>query len=174
MVEGVLRCGAGEEMQRVRGTSVAAILLLAVVLVPACASLRLPSRPVDVRAQMAEYREEEIELVRATVSDPTRAERLLALLVERDRLADEYAQRIKEHRQKMAALAADYDAERGEFEALLTQFNEQRATAQRESIDVVAAMKETTTADEWKTIARFQLKRLNLRQLSYGLAAEEG
>jgi septal ring factor EnvC (AmiA/AmiB activator) len=159
-------------MNRVRGSSVAAIALLAVVLMPACASLRLPSRAVDVRAQIAEYREEEVELVRTTIADPARAERLLALLVERDRLADEYAKRITEHRQKMAALAADYDAERGEFEALLARFNQRRAAAQRESLDVVAAMKETTTANEWKTIARFQLKRLNLRQLSYGQAAK--
>jgi len=159
-------------MKSVRGNPVAAIALLAVALMPACAGLRLPSQPVDVRAQMAEYREQEIELVRATVSDPTRAERLLALLVERDRLVNEYAKRIREHREKMAALAADYDTERAEFEALLARFNQQRATAQSESIDVVTAMKETTTAKEWKTIARFQLKRLNLRQLSHGLAAK--
>ncbi|HSM30340.1 MAG TPA: hypothetical protein VK854_06535 [Woeseiaceae bacterium] len=160
-------------MKTVRVIPFVPVALLAVVLLPSCAGLRQSSDPGDVRARIAEYREQETALVRATVSDSSRAERLLALLAERDRLADDYAKRIVEHRQAMAALNTDYDAKREEFEMLLARFNQQRAAAQRESIDVVAAMKETTTEDEWKKIARFQLKRLDLRQLSYGQAAME-
>ena len=158
-------------MKTVRVIPFVPVALLAVVLLPSCAGLRPSPDPADVRAQIAQYREQETALVRATVSDSSRADRLLALLAERDRLADEYAKRIVEHRQAMAALNTNYDAEREEFEALLANFNRQRAAAQRESMDVVAAMKETTTEDEWKKIARFQLKRLDLRQLSYGQAA---
>ena len=158
-------------MKTVRMIPFVPVALLAVVLLASCAGLTQSSGAVDVRAQIAQYREQETALVRATVSDPSRADRLLALLAERDRITDDYAKRIAKHRQEMAALNTDYDAKREEFEMLLARFNQQRAAAQRESIDVVAAMKETTTEDEWKKIARFQLKRLDLRQLSYGQAA---
>jgi hypothetical protein len=75
------------------------------------------------------------------------------------------------HREKLMTLTADYDARREDFEALLAELNRKRAAAQKETIDLVAAMKAATTAEEWKTIAGFQLKRLNPRQLTYGQAA---
>ncbi len=152
----------------------AATALLAIMLLPSCATLNQPPDPAKVRAQIAEYRQQEIELVRDTVSDPARAERLLQLLAERDRLVEEHAKRVIEHRAKMATLAADYDARREDFEALLADFNRARASAQKETIELVAAMKAATTADEWKVISRFQLKRLDPRELVYGTAAREG
>ena len=112
--------------------------------------------------------------MRSTVVDPDRAERLIVLLAERDRLAAQYAAQITQHREKLAALAVDYDSRREDFEAQLAAFNRQRAAAQQESIELVAAMKATTTPDEWKTISRFQLKRLEPRKLVYGAAAQGG
>ena len=112
--------------------------------------------------------------MRATVADPGRAERLLELLRERDRLVEKHARLLIAHREKMAALSADYDARREDFEALLADFNLQRALAQKETIDLVAAMKAATSADEWRTISRFQLKRLEPRNLVYGAAAQGG
>ena len=156
-----------------QGILIAAIAVLAVALL-SCANLTQPPDPAEVQAQIAEAREQEIELVRATVADPERAERLLELLAERDRLVQEHAKRVIEHREKIAVLTADYDARREDFEALLADFNRQRASAQKETIDLVAAMKAATTADEWKVISRFQLKRLEPRKLVYGAAAQGG
>jgi hypothetical protein len=160
-------------MKASQGILVVAIAMLAVTLL-SCASLRQPPDPEKVRAQIAEAREQEIELVRNTIADPGRAERLLELLTERDRLVKEHAQRVIEHRERIAALAADYDAGREDFEALLADFNRQRASAQKETIDLVDAMKAATTPDEWKVISRFQLKRLEPRKLVYGAAAQGG
>ena len=153
-------------------TLVSAAALLLVILLASCATLRQAPDPAKVQAQIAAYREQEIALVHATVADPGRAERLIMLLAERDRLAAEYAKRISEHRERLAALAADYDAGREDFEALLSAFNRRRAAAQRESIELVAAMKAATTADEWDTISEFQFERLDLRTLSYGTAGQ--
>lgn len=161
-------------MRIVRGFLILATALLAAALLLSCAGLRQPPDPAKVQAQIAEYRQQEIELVRDTVSDPARAERLLQLLAERDHLVETHAKRVIAHRQKMSALTADYDARREDFEALLADFNRQRASAQKETIDLVAAMKAATTADEWKVISRFQLKRLHPRELIYGIAAREG
>lgn len=150
------------------------VTLVGLVLLASCATLTRAPDPGKVQAQIAEAREQELALVRATVVDPGRAERFIELLVERDRLVEEHARLLAAHREKMAVLAADYDARREDFEALLTDFNRQRAVAQKETIDLVAAMKAATTADEWETISKFQLKRLELRKLVYGAVSQGG
>ena len=87
---------------------------------------------------------------------------------------EEHVRLLVAHRQKLAVLAEDYDTRREDLEALLADFNRQRKAAQKETIDIVAAMKQATTEDEWKTISRFQLKRLDTRKLVYGAAARGG
>ncbi len=161
-------------MKPVPGILIVAPVLLAIILLSSCATFNQPPDPAKVQTQIAEYRQQEIELVRDTVSDPARVERLLELLAERDRLVEAHAQRVTAHRERMAALAADYDARREDFETLLADFNRQRASAQKDTIDLVAAMKAATTADEWKVISRFQLKRLHPRELAYGTATPGG
>ena len=146
----------------VAGAAIFAVTLLS------CASLRQPPDPARVRAQIAEYREQEKELVRNTVADPLRVEQFMELLEKRDRLVEEQAKMVIEHRERIAALTADYDARRDEFEEVLAEFNRRRAAAQQDTIDLVAAMKAVTTTDEWKVIADFQLKRLHPRQLVFG------
>ena len=156
------------------GMSLVAATIAGLVLLAACATLTRAPDPAKVKAQIAEAREQELALVRATVADPGRAERFIELLGERDRLVEKHARLLVAHREKMAVLAADYDARREDFEAQLTTFNRQRAAAQKETIDVVAAMKAATTADEWKTISKFQLKRLEPRKLVYGAVPQGG
>ena len=156
------------------GISLVAATIAGLVLLAACAALTRAPDPAKVKAQIAEAREQELALVRATVADPGRAERFIELLGERDRLVEKHARLLSAHREKMAVLAADYDARREDFEAQLTTFNRQRAAAQKETIDVVAAMKAATTADEWKTISKFQLKRLEPRKLVYGAVPQGG
>ena len=161
-------------MKILTGLFLAATCVLVAVLLASCATLTQPPDPGKLQAQIAEAREQEIELVLATVADPVRAERFVELLRERDRLVEQHARGLVAYREKIAALTADYDARREDFEALLADFNRQREAAQQETIDLVAAMKGATTPDEWKTISRFQLKRLDPRKLIYGSAARGG
>jgi flagellar motility protein MotE (MotC chaperone) len=161
-------------MKSSAGLLLTIITTLAVVLLASCATLKQAPDPGKVQAQIAAARAQELELVRATVADAARAERLLELLAERDRLVERHAGLVIAHRQKIAALAADYDARREDFEELLADFNRQRAEAQQETIDLVSDMKATTTADEWAAISKFQLKHLEPRKLVYGAAAQGG
>jgi hypothetical protein len=156
------------------GIFLATACVFVVVLLASCATLTQPPDPGKLQAQIAEAREQEIELVLATVADPARAKRFVELLRERDRLVEQHARDLIAYRKKMVALTADYDARREDFEALLADFNRQREAAQQETIDLVAVMKGATTPEEWKTISRFQLKRLDPRKLIYGTAAREG
>ena len=146
--------------------AIAATAILVLVLA-ACASRKEAPDPVAVQEQIAEYRAQEIDLVRATVLDGDRADILVALLGERDRLISDHVKEISVHRKEMAALNADYDAERESFDARLNEYNKQRESAQREIVALIAAMKNETTADEWKILSKYQLKRLNPRQTGY-------
>jgi hypothetical protein len=161
-------------MKSIAAVFVATATFVGLVLLASCATLKQAPDPVKVRAQIAETREQELALVRATIEDPGRADRFIELLGHRDRLVAEHAGQLVAHRKRLAALTADYDARREDFEALLADFNRQRAAAQSETTDLVAAMKATTTAGEWKTISKFQLKRLEQRKLIYGAAAQGG
>jgi hypothetical protein len=161
-------------MNSVTGIVPPTAVLLGLILLASCATLRQAPDPVKVRAQIAEAREQELALVHATVTDPARAGRFVELLQERDRLVEEHARLLVAHREKLAALTADYDARREDFETLLADFNRQRAAAQKETMELVAAMKAATTPGEWTTIAKFQLQRLEPRQLVYGAAGQGG
>lgn len=152
----------------------ARLVILVTVVLASCAILERPPDPARVRELIADARTEEIELVRRTVTDPDRVERFIELLGDRDRIVEAYVQRITEHRRKLTALNADYDARREDFAALLAEFNRQRESAQQETIELVAAMKAVATADEWEIIAEFQLERLHPRDLAYGQAGGGG
>lgn len=144
-----------------------ALAIIASAVIAGCASLKQAPDPAKIERQVAAARAEERALVRSTIDDAERAERFIELLSRRDQILARCVEEISAHRRKMAALTADYDTEREEFEALLDDFNGRRASAQAELIDLGLAMKQATTVDEWRKISRFQLKRLNPRELVY-------
>jgi hypothetical protein len=137
------------------------------LLLPACASRKEAPDPVKVQEQISEYRSQELDLVRSTVLDEDRAERLIELLADRDRMIADYTKVIGTHWEEMTALNADYNARRESFDLLVNGYNDQRAIAQQEFSSLLRAMKQETTAEEWKTISKFQIKRLEPRGLTY-------
>jgi len=159
---------AGVQAMKTTITKIAIAITVTVVLVlAACASRKEAPDPAAVQEQIAEYRVQEIDLVRSTVLDADRADRLIALLGKRDQLISDHVQEIIAHREEISALNADYDAKRESFDVLLNKYNKQRKSAQREIVALIAAMKKETSVDEWKIISKYQLKRLNLRQTGY-------
>ena len=91
-------------------TIVVAITATAVLVMAACASRKEAPDPAAVQEQIADYRAQEIELVRSTVLDADRADRLIALLDKRDQLTSDHVQEIIAHRKEVSALNANYDA----------------------------------------------------------------
>jgi hypothetical protein len=142
-------------------------VLLGVALLASCAQNSAAPDPDLLEQNIAASRTDEIALVRETVTDEQRAIALLELLAQRDALLDGYARRINDHRRRMTDLSAQYDAPRAEFEAQLARFNALRTSSQKQLIELIVAMKQTTTADEWREISSFQTDRLDLRQLGY-------
>ena len=154
--------------------TVALAAVAAVALMQACSSLVEAPDPAAIQQQIAAARSEELEVVRATIPDSKRAEQFIELLAERDRLIARYREEIKAHRSRMTALNSDYHARRADFEALLAELNQRRRDSQKELVDLIQAMKQVTTEDEWKTISKFQLKRLHPRTLVYSAAGAGG
>ena len=149
----------------------AVLSAILILFLPACASRNEAPDPVKVQEEIAEYRSQELELVRSTVTDHERADRLIRFLGERDRLVSDSVKVIDEYRKQISELNADYNADRESFDVLIAEYNSQRATVQKEMTALIRDMKKETTAGEWKIISRFQLKRLHPRKLSYGQAS---
>ncbi|MEJ2297737.1 MAG: hypothetical protein P8X94_04390 [Woeseiaceae bacterium] len=146
----------------------------AALAIAACASFRSAPDPAQIEREIAASKAAELELVRTTISDPARTERFIDLLAQREQLLKRFVGQIIDHRKRMIELNADYHAERGDFEAQLADYNRKRAIAQQDLVQLITAMKQTTTADEWSEIAAFQLDRLSPRHLAYGGLKEGG
>lgn len=126
------------------------------------------SKPAPDPVQM---RASETALIQATVADPARAERLLALLEERDRLVEETTAMMKQYRRELKSLNADYDSSREIMIEMIDYYNRERAQKLLRFIELVAKMKAATSAEEWQVIAEFQLDYFNPRQMIYNRAA---
>ena len=137
------------------------------LLLPACALHKSAPDPAKVQQKMDATLEGEKELIRSTIADSERTDRLIALLDVRDRLVGEHAETIADYRDRMKVLNADYDAPRESFEEAIAGYNRERAAWQRRFVELIDAMKKETTAEEWKAIAKYQLKKLNPRELAY-------
>jgi len=150
------------------------ITLLIIFLLASCSLSTQAPDPKVIRQETESYREQELDLVRATINDPVRVDRFLSLLAERDELIAQSRETIKVYREQMSKLNADYSADRESFESLLTDLSRRRETAQAQFVAVISRMKATTTSEEWKTIAKFQTKKLNPRELTYRSTDREG
>lgn len=154
-------------MKKVFITATAMFVTISSLLLPACASRDEAPDPVEVQEQIAEYRNQELNLVRSTILDKDRAERLIDLIADRDRLIADHSKEVDAYRDKIYELNADYNVERKSFDAPIANYNSQRANAQKEFVSLVGKMKKETTAEEWKIISKYQLKRLSPRKLTY-------
>jgi len=132
--------------------------LFLIALIAGCA--RPPADPALLRA-------DETALVKSTITDPARAQRLLALIDERDRLVAETRAMLQQYRREMKAINADYDASGDVIVEMIDYYNRERAQKQLAFIELITKMKRATSASEWAVIADFQLQNFNPRELLY-------
>ena len=137
------------------------------ILLPACAGRKGAPDPAKVQEKMTATLDGEKELIRSTVASAERADSLIALLDERDRLVVEHVETVRGYRERMMALNADYGAGREDFEEAISGYNKERSEAQRQFVELIDAMKKEATAEEWKVVAKYQIKKLNPRELAY-------
>jgi hypothetical protein len=143
---------------------VIAIMVTAAFILSACASHKEPPDPIAFQEEISENLAKEVDLVQSTVLNVDHADRVIALLRERDRIISSHVKVVVAYREEMSALNADYDAKRESFDRLLSSYNNQREAAQKEIFGVIPAFKTQTTVNEWKVISKYQLKKLHPRQ----------
>jgi len=131
-----------------------------------CASREAPTA-AEIEKAISEARTEEVVLVRSTVADEGRADRVIALLQERDQVMNRYVTVLKQYSDDILQMNADYAVTRDQLEEKMTSYHADRTMLQKDFVDLIDAIKKETTADEWKSLAKYQLKKLNPRTLAY-------
>lgn len=145
------------------------ILGLAVVL-PGCSLRKGPPDPAQVQRKVEAAKDAERSLIERTIQDADRSGRLLELLGERDRIVAAHVDAVVAYRGQMRTLNANYDTTAEQLSEAVAEYNTQRQGLQTELAELIEAMKAQTTVAEWKAIAKYQIKKLEPRELVYGPA----
>lgn len=132
-----------------------------------CASKSKDSNPDELEKQRAETRADFQNLIADEIDDPARAENFAALSAEREQLISQHATAVQHYSKKLKTLSRDYSTERENLENLIQEYNAERRAAQAEFLALMGKMKATVTAKEWEKLAKFELKELNPRTMSY-------
>ena len=139
----------------------------AILLITAgCGFRSTATDPAALTAQFETARQNERALITKIVEDPQRSNTLLMLLDERDQTVAAHADTVAAYIDNMRTLNANYDAQQAEFEQLFTAYRTKRQTYQQDLVNIIQRMKSSTTAKEWKQLAKFQLNELNPRKIT--------
>ncbi|WP_100640913.1 hypothetical protein [Marinobacter salexigens] len=143
------------------------VICIAMSVVIGCASRSRDVNPDEAKAQQAEIQAEFQSLIAKEIEDPTRAKAFADLSAKQSELISQHAASVQQYSERLKAMSLDYSAEREELEKLIQDYNVERRRAQAEFLALMGKMKATVTQKEWEKLARFELKKLNPRTLSY-------
>jgi vancomycin resistance protein YoaR len=143
------------------------LISITVAVVIGCTGSSRQSSSDELASQQAETRSEFQNLIVEQIDDPARARKFAQLSVERDQLISQHAATIEEYSKRLEALTLDYSAEHKDLQDLIQEYNVERREAQTEFLALMDRMKATVTEKEWEKLAKFELKKLNPRTLSY-------
>jgi len=104
---------------------------------------------------------EEMRIYIRKIPDPNRVEQLLVLVDALQQDLAELNRTVRKFRSDMRMLNANYDATRDDFDEILDDYNTTRKGKQREILTSYLKMKELTTPDEWKNLAKSEEKALS-------------
>ena len=137
------------------GVSVLALVAMLGVFA-ACASKPKPTLEQRAEAEMQAFKTQ----IRKTVTDPARADRLVAAVDECERIVRQAASMAQDYRTKVQALDADYSATRAEYAALFRQQGAQRAALIQQALALRGQITTLTTNSEWEQLKQARLSAL--------------
>ena len=135
-------------------------MVFAVTIAGGCSSKPTLSPEQQAQADLAEYEAE----LRKVITDPVRADKLMALTNEFQKLLQDTVTHVTSYRAKAAALNSNYEATRVEYESLFSQQDAAREIFVQKAVALREQMAALTTDAEWA-----QLKRARLRTLDADL-----
>jgi phage-related tail protein len=143
----------------VRTPRIVGWLLLALVAATGCSSKSLTPEQ-EAQADLSACDAE----IRKVVADPARADQLVALTDEFNKLGWQSIASVTEYRARVAALNSNYDATREHFETLISKQDAVREAFLKKALALREQMAALATDAEWE-----QLKSARLRALENGL-----
>jgi phage-related tail protein len=100
--------------------------------------------------------------IRKVISDPARADQLVALTNEYQQQMRESAAIVRDYRSKLTALNANYDATREDFKALFSQQDAHREAFLRKVAALREQMAALTTDAEWEELDKARQRTLDV------------
>jgi len=137
-------------------------LVAALATFAACASKPKPTLEQRAETEIQAFKAQ----IQKTVTDPARADRLVAAVDDWEQVVRQAAGMAQDYRAKVQALDADYGATRAEYAALFRQHDAQRAALIQQAVALRSQMTSLTNDSEWE-----QLKQARLSALEELLAA---
>lgn len=101
--------------------------------------------------------------IHRVVKDPARADQLVELSTEFQRVIEEAGHSLDSYRAKVSVLNANYDATLAEFEALFDQRDKERAESIEKAIALRARMAAITTDAEWSELKKARVAEWQLQ-----------
>lgn len=132
-----------------------------------CAGKPKDVNPGELAAQTAETQAEFQHLIAKVIVDPSRAKEFSDLSAQKDQLIRKNADTVQQYSRQLQVLNREYSTQREELENLIHEYNVERRKAQSEFLELMNEMKATVTEKEWEKLAKFELKKLNPRTMSY-------
>jgi len=142
---------------------VAAVFALALALAAVGCSSKHLTPEQQAQAEAEAYQAQ----IRKVVTDPARADQLVALIGEFQQQIRESAANLKDYRAKVAALDANYEATRADYEDLISQQNAHHEALLKKFAGLREQMTALTTDAEWEELKKARLRTLeaDLRDL---------
>jgi septal ring factor EnvC (AmiA/AmiB activator) len=125
--------------------------------VTGCSSKRDLAPEQQAQADMTAYEAQ----VRKIVTDPARADQLVALTNQFQQLVAESIASIKGYRAKIAGLNSNYDATRQDYEALFSEQDANRESFIKKASALREQMTALTTDSEWEELKKARLRALD-------------
>jgi len=132
-------------------------LILAWVVAGGCSSKPALSPEQQAQADLAEYEAE----LRKVITDPVRADKLMALTNEFQKLLQDTVTHVSSYRAKAAALNSNYGATRADYESLFSQQDAAREIFVQRAVALREQMAALTTDAEWAHLKRARLRTLD-------------
>jgi hypothetical protein len=98
--------------------------------------------------------------VRKVVTDPARADQLIALTNEFQQQMRDSAAYVREYRAKVTALDSNYEATRADYQILLDQLDAHREAVLKKTAALREQLTALTTDKEWEELKKARLRML--------------
>jgi hypothetical protein len=132
-------------------------LALALAITSGCSSKPALSPEQQAQVDLTEYEAE----LRKVISDPARADKLMALTNEFQKLLQDTVAHSNSYRTQVAALNSSYEATRADYEDLFKQQDTARELFLRKATAIREQMAALTTDAEWEQLRRTRQRALD-------------